>query len=119
MNRRKLILTFIAVAAVSVLPNTQLFRSSVGEVAPISRERKKKRVKELKSGDAYTTESDTIIHLPFRPNDQDYVKILVQQESTIEFFENRILGRSEPLRLDTLAIIKLTFHSATNNWRLG
>lgn len=119
MNRRKLLLTCLAIAAVSMVPNIQALKSVNRPVTAIARRKDNKNSKQLQPGDSYTTEEDTNIILPFNPQDGDYVRIAVTNRSTIEYFENRIVGRNEELILDTLAIIKLTYNAATNDWQLS
>ena len=123
MDRRKIILAFIALAAVSVMPNIQAVRSTKDVVTSISRNRRKKS-HDLKPGDIYTAEPDTAVNLPFNPTNGDQVHITIGTESLkkpclVEFYDTKIAGNKEPLILDTLAIIKLTYNSASNNWRLG
>lgn len=122
MNRRKIVIAFIAVTAVSFLPNIQVFRSTNSQVV-IARNMRK-RSHDLKVGDIYAAEEDTAINLPFNPQDGDFVYITIRSDSVenpalIEFYDTKIAGQREPLILDSLANIKLTYNSATNNWRLG
>jgi len=119
MNRRKLLFTCLAIAAVSMVPNIQALKSTNRLQTAISRKRDNKNLKHLQTGETYSTEEDTEIVLPFNPQHGDYVRIAVTQKSKIEYFENRILGRSEALILDTLAIIKLTYNAANNDWQLA
>lgn len=119
MNRRELLYSIIAVAVISVMPNTQAFNSNIDQIVPVKKFRRKKKIKTLRNGEVYSTEEDTLIELPFRPKDNDHVHIIVRNSSVIEYYENCILGKPEPLRLDTLAIIKLTYNSDSNNWHLS
>lgn len=123
MDRRKLIVAFIAVASVSFVPNIQPFQSSNSTRVVLARNKRKKS-HNLNAGDIYDAEAETAINLPFNPQNGDFVYITIRSDSLeypalIDFFDAKIAGQREPLILDTLANIKLTYHSATNNWRLG
>ena len=123
MDRRKLVIAFLAVAAVSFMPNIQVFRSANPPRVTLARNKRKKS-HNMESGEIYDVEEDTAINLPFTPKDGDFVYLTIRSDSLekpalIDFYESKIAGQREPLILDTLANIKLTFHSATNNWRLG
>ena len=78
----------------------------------------------MEAGEVYHVEEDTSINLPFEPKDGDFVYLTIRADSLeipalIDYYETKIMGQREPLILDTLANIKLTYHAATNNWRLG
>ena len=123
MDRRKIVIAFIAVAAVSFMPNIQAFRSANSTRITLARN-KRKKTHTMETGEVYDVEEDTAINLPFTPKDGDFVYLTIRSDSLeipalIEYFETKIAGQREPLILDTLANIKLTYHSATNNWRLG
>lgn len=123
MNRRKILMAFIAVATVSFLPNIQTVQSTKSVISTVSRN-KRKNTKNVEAGDIVEAEADTALNLPFHPQDGDQVYIAISAESLskpclINFYEHKIVGFKEPVILNSIANIRLTFRSATNNWHLG
>lgn len=123
MNRRKILIAFLALTAVSFLPNIQTVQSTNSIITSISRN-KRKNSKTLEAGDVYEAEADYAINLPFNPKDGDTVYIVITSESLkkpalINYYEQKIVGFKEPVLLNTLGNIRLTYRSATNNWHLA
>jgi hypothetical protein len=124
VKRRNFVVTILAITALTVLPSTGAISSTLlgSDTRPRSLERKK--LKKLKSGDICLAEPDALISLPSHPRDGDFVHIAVDgsslnKPSIITSSKAKIVGEEESLELDSLAILKLTFNAATNNWQIG
>lgn len=120
MNRRKVLLAFITIAAVSILPNPQSFHRHL-EFDSRQTTRKRKNIRNLKIGGIYLAEADGLFYLPSNPSDGDFVHIVVDNKSvldpcTLNGNGVKVLGYKESLSLDSLANIKLTYRAATKNW---
>lgn len=82
-----------------------------------------KTAKELAKNNAIIVEPNTIYQMPKNPKHGDYVQLVVDQtslhkpSSLTDAADARIINDREPLVLDSLAILKLTYDAKENNWK--
>jgi len=109
MNRRKLLLSIFGLTGVVLFD----LRTTYAECED----------KYLRSGDSHIVLPGEILKLPKHPGDQDFVHIVVEGKSLKNpasiCSNHKIIGESDPLILDSMAIIKLVFHKTSGNWILG
>lgn len=109
MNRRNLLLSLGAFTVTFFLRPTLALSNTPQKI--------------LCSGDHCIAGAGEVIQLPENPCDKDCVHVVVDKKSlsypALLKSRHYIMGDSEPLVLDSMAILKLEFHRSTGNWILS
>lgn len=119
MNRRDLFYRATAFLGILALEEASSGINFIFKACAINLGHKKVQ---LQPNTSYLAESNALFLLPKNPRDGDFVQIIVDQTSlpkpcVLKDMNAKIINDDEPLILDTMAIVKLTYESKTKNWK--